>query len=93
MGELLNGAKKVVKSIFGGDSGGAGGMLSSILPQAQDAPAPDAVKTLLTPTTMPSLTSDTARQTKRRALADAASRKGRASTVLTNPDDALGGGN
>lgn len=72
-----------------GGGGFGGNLLGSLLapPAPAVASAPD---TLITPTEMPSPTDQ--RKTKRRAMAAQLARKGRASTILTANDDALGVG-
>lgn len=56
---------------------------------ATPATAETAPQTLIDPEQMP--TADTQRTAKRRAYARQLARKGRASTILTSSDDALGG--
>lgn len=93
MSEILDIPKKVVGAIgglFGGGGGGDSGGFFSGITQPAPAPAPEAVKTLLTPTALP--TDENLNTAKRKQTAAAAQRKGRASTVLTSQEDALGGG-
>jgi hypothetical protein len=104
MSDLLDVPKKFVNGIsglFGGDPvvaaqrrgrfSHAGRFLGAVLQQGQArSPAPEQVKTLLSPTSLP--TEDDLRSAKRKQTSAAMQRKGRASTVLTSQEDALGGG-
>lgn len=53
-------------------------------------PTPDPLQTLITPTEMPSITSNQSRTAKRRSYAQQLARMGRMSTILSQSDDTLG---
>lgn len=103
MAELFDAPKKIANSLgifdpvsnaafgaVGGKSGSESDFLSSVMQQVQAPPTPEKVKTLLSPSSLP--TEEDLRGAKRKQTAAGVQRKGRASTVLTSQEDALGGG-
>lgn len=75
MGGIFKAVTKIFDSILGGGED---------RPMPEATPIPETPATLLTPTALP--TSGDARVAKRKAGAQQLARKGRDSTILTDPD-------
>ena len=89
---LFGGKKGLFKKILGGVSGLVGGVLSGLLGGAaeQKAPEPPPAPVVTPPPVMPLPDDDEIAKVRKRSLAAQLARRGRQSTILTDP--VTGGG-